>query len=183
MRRFRGNKKRVLAYIGLKSDAPDKVAYLQQAVQMLKFINLIELLDCSSFYETEPESPSDAIENAWTLTAVCAVETALSGDELLEVLNDIEARLNNVDNDAKKKRHNISLSLLLFGNETLSTSYLTIPHPSLAQSASLIVPMLELAPETVHPQMNKSLAQIHSDMPSPEQVYLYGTRKMEAADD
>jgi 7,8-dihydro-6-hydroxymethylpterin-pyrophosphokinase len=93
MRRFRGNKKRVLAYIGLESGAPDRVAYLQQAVQMLKFINLIELLDCSSFYETEPEanSGSSKEKNIWPLTAVTAIETALSGDELLEVIRDIES--------------------------------------------------------------------------------------------
>jgi len=181
MRRFRGNKKRVLAYIGLESSATDRVAYLQQAVQMLKFINLIELLDCSSFYETEPEAAkpkSKTSEETWPLTAVTAIETALSGDELLEVLRDIEARLNNVG-----KGQNISLELLLFGNETLTTSYLTIPHPSLATRASIIVPMLELAPETVHPQLNKSLAQIHADLPSLEQVLLYGTRKSELQDD
>ncbi len=180
MRRFRGNKKRVLAYIGLESSAPDRVAYLQQAVQMLKFINLIELLDCSSFYETEPEANlnSKKEKNIWSLTAVTALETALSGDELLEVIRDIEARLNNVD-----KKNNISLELLLFGNETLSTSYLTIPHPTLATRASIIVPMLELAPDTIHPQLDKSLAQIHADLPSLEQVLLYGTRKSELSDD
>ncbi|MCW5822248.1 MAG: 2-amino-4-hydroxy-6-hydroxymethyldihydropteridine diphosphokinase [Cyanobacteria bacterium TGS_CYA1] len=190
MRRFRGNKKRVLAYIGLESSAPDRVAYLQQAVQMLKFINLIELLDCSSFYETEPESDSKAGANKdkiWPVTAVTAIETALSGDELLEVIRDIESRLNNVDKEngrnTKGASENISLELLLFGNETLSTSYLTIPHPSLATRASIIVPMLELAPETVHPQLNKSLAQIHADLPSLEQVLLYGTRKSELQDD
>ncbi len=185
MRQFRGNKKRVLAYIGLKSDAPENVAYLQQAVQMLKFINLIELLDCSSFYETEPENSEDSeldSEINWMLTAVCAVETSLSGDELLEVLKDIEARLNNVDKN-KKKSNNITLNLLLFGNETLDTSYLTIPHPSLSTSASIIVPMLELSPETVHPQKGKSLAEIHADLQSPEQVFLYGTRKAELSDE
>ncbi len=188
MRRFRGNKKRVLAYIGLESSAPDRVAYLQQAVQMLKFINLIELLDCSSFYETEPESDSSESgkeRKIWPVTAVTAIETALSGDELLEVIRDIESRLNNVDkaNGRKSSSENISLQLLLFGNETLSTSYLTIPHPSLAARASIIVPMLELAPETVHPELNKSLAQIHADLPSLEQVLLYGTRKSELQDD
>jgi len=187
MRRFRGNKKRVLAYIGLESSASDRVAYLQQAVQMLKFINLIELLDCSSFYETEPEANSNSSKekNIWPLTAVTAIETALSGDELLEVIRDIEARLNNVDkeNGRKSKCENISLELLLFGNETLSTSYLTIPHPSLATRASIIVPMLELAPETTHPQLEKSLAQIHADLPSLDQVLLYGTRKSETSDD
>lgn len=189
MRRFRGNKKRVLAYIGLESGAPDRVAYLQQAVQMLKFINLIELLDCSSFYETEPEANSNTDsskeKNIWPLTAVTAIETALSGDELLEVIRDIESRLNNVDkeNVRKSKCKNISLELLLFGNETLSTSYLTIPHPTLATRASIIVPMLELAPDTIHPQLEKSLAQIHADLPSLEQVLLYGTRKSETSDD
>lgn len=187
MRRFRGNKKRVLAYIGLESSAPDRVAYLQQAVQMLKFINLIELLDCSSFYETEPEADQSKEQKIWPVTAVTAIETALSGDELLEVIRDIESRLNNVDKENGRKSksvcENISLELLLFGNETLSTSYLTIPHPSLATRASMIVPMLELAPETVHPQQNKSLAQIHADLPSLEQVLLYGTRKSELTDE
>lgn len=183
-RRFRGNPRQVKAYIGLGSNEGDRVGYIQQAVQFLKDVSKIKVLECSSLYETEPIGDE---YTDWFVNAVLAIETELTCEELLDVLKDIEQRLEDMnkseapkgyrpDNKRGRKRF-IDLDILFFGHEVLETSYLHVPHPRVHRRAFALVPLLEIAPDMVHPSLNKSVATLHEELPEPEQVFLYGTRR------
>ena len=179
-RKLRGNKRRVLAYIGLGSNHGDRIGYIQQAVQFLKDIKEVEVIDCSSLYEAEPVGEE---YSQWFVNAVAIVETTFSSEELLDVLQDIEKRLEELHKDELKKkskpgrRRIIDLDILFFGLESMDTPKLTVPHPLLHQRAFALVPLLELTPELNHPLLNKSVAQLHQELKEPEQVFLYGTRQ------
>lgn len=183
-RRFRGNPRQVKAYIGLGSNEGDRVGYIQQAVQFLKDVSKIKVLECSSLYETEPIGDE---YTDWFVNAVLVIETELTCEELLDVLKDIEQRLEDMnkseapkgyrpDNKRGRKRF-IDLDILFFGHEVLETSYLHVPHPRVHRRAFALVPLLEIAPDMVHPSLNKSVATLHEELPEPEQVFLYGTRR------
>lgn len=182
-RKFRGNQRKVTAYLGLGSNEGDRVGFIQQAVQLLKDFNRIKVIECSSLYETEPVGEE---YSEWFVNAVLVIETELSCEELLDVLKDIEARLSELNRDEGtgiRPRENrgrtriIDLDILFFGNEVLETSYLHIPHPRVHRRAFALVPLLEIAPDLVHPSLDKSVAQLHEELPEPEQVFLYGTRR------
>lgn len=178
-RRFRGNQRRVTAFIGLGSNVGDRVGFVQQAVQILKDISRIKVLECSSLYETEPIGDE---YSEWFVNAVLAIETDLSCEELLDVLKDIEARLNELNKmvdflRSPGRMRIIDLDILFFGNEIHETSYLTVPHPRVHRRAFALVPLLEIAPDMVHPSLRKTVAQLHEELPEPEQVFLYGTRR------
>lgn len=183
-RRFRGNQRRVTAYLGLGSNEGDRVGFIQQAVQFLKDYPQIKVLECSSLYETEPIGDE---YTDWFVNAVLIIETELSGEELLDVLRDIEVRLEGLNRTdashaprSKEKRGRvriIDLDILFFGNEVLDTASLHIPHPRVHRRAFALVPLLEIAPDMVHPSLNKTVAQLHEELPEPEQVLLYGTRR------
>lgn len=89
-RKIKGNPRQTRAFIGLGSNAGDRVGYVQQAMQFLKDIPRIKVIDCSSLYETEPIG---RVNSAWFVNAVAAVDTTLSAEMLLDVCNDIEKRL------------------------------------------------------------------------------------------
>jgi len=183
-RRFRGNQRRVTAYIGLGSNEGDRVGFIQQAVQFLKDISQIKVLECSSLYETEPigEEYTD-----WFVNAVLVIETEFTGEELLDVLKDIEKRLESMNKTEEPKSSRpkeergririIDLDILFFGNEVLETASLHVPHPRVHRRAFALVPLLEIAPDMVHPSLNKTVAILHEELPEPEQVFLYGTRR------
>jgi 2-amino-4-hydroxy-6-hydroxymethyldihydropteridine diphosphokinase len=183
-RRFRGNQRRVTAYLGLGSNEGDRVGFIQQAVQFLKDYPQIKVLECSSLYETEPIGDE---YTDWFVNAVLIIETELSGEELLDVLTDIEVRLEGLNRTdashaprSKEKRGRvriIDLDILFFGNEVLDTASLHVPHPRVHRRAFALVPLLEIAPDMVHPSLNKTVAQLHEELPEPEQVLLYGTRR------
>ncbi len=73
----------------------------------------------------------------------------------------------------------IDLDILFFGADVLETSYMHVPHPRVHRRAFALVPLLEIAPDMVHPSLNKTVAQLHEELPEPEQVFLYGTRRQD----
>ena len=89
-RKLRGNPRQNRAFIGLGSNVGDRVGYVQQAMQLLKDIPRIKVIECSSLYETEPVNRE---YKEWFVNAVAAVDTTLTAEELLDVCKDIEKRL------------------------------------------------------------------------------------------
>ena len=70
----------------------------------------------------------------------------------------------------------IDADIIFYGKEIINTEKLTIPHKHMHKRAFVLVPMLELIPDFVHPVINKTISQIYDDLEEVEDVYLYGTR-------
>lgn len=175
----------VRAFIGLGSNEGDRLGFVQQAMQLLKDHPDVEVVECSSLYETEPVG-REYVE--WFVNAVASIETDLSARQLLDVCKDIEqtlTRLAGADSpevlhetaDGPVKARIIDLDILFYGESELQTSYLKVPHPHIHRRAYALVPLLEIAPDWVHPSNGKTVAQLHEQLAAPEQVFLYGTRE------
>jgi 2-amino-4-hydroxy-6-hydroxymethyldihydropteridine diphosphokinase len=176
----------VRAFIGLGSNAGDRLGFVQQAMQLLKDHPHIEVVECSSLYECEPVG-HDYVE--WFVNAVAAIETDLPPQDLLKVCKEIEERLVSLAGEAAGaevcrlpkgapgKTKIIDLDILFFGDTELKAGRLVVPHPLLAQRAYALVPLLEIAPDLMHPILGKSITEMHEDLNAPEQVVLYGTRE------
>lgn len=178
---LKGNPRRTRAFISLGSNDGDRVGFVQQSMQFLKDVEGISVKDTSSLYETEPLGVGNP---QWFVNAVAAIDTTLSAEQLLTACKDIEGRLQKMhgveeaDEDASplNRRRIIDLDILFFGDELHDSDSLRIPHPNITHRAYALVPLLEIAPDYVHPRLNKTIGQIHESLPQPEQVFLYGTR-------
>ncbi len=179
---LKGNRRQTRAYIGLGSNSGDRVGYVQQAMQLFKDVPRIKVVECSSLYETQPHGND---RTPWFVNAVAAMETNLSAEELLDICKDIEGRLNQLHNVRPEDRSKlalggrtkiIDLDILFFGDQVLDSENIRIPHPTIDQKAYALVPLLEIAPDLMHPKFKKTITQLHEELPEPELVYLYGTR-------
>lgn len=57
----------------------------------------------------------------------------------------------------------IDIDLLTFGNEIRSTPRLSLPHPRMARRAFVLLPLAEIAPEEVSPEIFEGLSFCASD--------------------
>ena len=136
-------------YLGLGTNLGDKEVQLRTAVNEIeKRIGRIMIL--SAFYTTIPWGFTS--EHTF-LNAACAVETSLNPYELLSVTQDIEKNLGrkhkSVDHHYADRL--IDIDILFFDQIIIHEANLQIPHPLLTKRDFVLKPLVEIAPDLVHP--------------------------------
>ena len=164
-----------IVYLSLGSNLGDRVGYLQQATSLLSAVSDIKIVATSSFYESEPWQMNS--EN-WFVNAIVQISTSLTPDELLKECQRIEAQLGR-KRDLNSKNYidrTIDIDILFYDDKIINTPNLTIPHRIFHKRAFLMVPMLEIAQDFVHPLFQKTIETLYDELENPEMVVLYGTR-------
>lgn len=134
----------VLAYIALGANLGDAQASVLAAMQRVAALPQTRFIASSSLYRTAPfEATGPDFINA-----VVAISTRLTASELL--LN-----LQRLENGAGRERayrnapRTLDLDLLLYGDASIASPTLQVPHPRLWQRAFVLVPLAEIAPGRV----------------------------------
>ena len=135
------------ALIGLGGNVGDVPNTFDRAVTLLCQENDILLRACSSDYLTPPWG----VKNQPSFINRCiAVETELAPHHLLLRAQAIESALGR--ERAKEHRWGprpIDIDLLAYGDLTLRTPDLTLPHPRLFARAFMLAPLAEIVPERI----------------------------------
>ena len=164
------------AYLCLGSNQGDRIGYIQQAASLLKGTGGISIVTTSSFYETEPWGMES--ENLF-VNAVMQISTTLSPEELLKAIKFIEKTLGRIDDTHKGELYTdrcIDIDIIFYDDNVINEPDLVIPHQFFHKRAFMIVPMLEIAQDFVHPLYNKTVSKLYDELENPEMVCLYGTR-------
>lgn len=163
-----------IVYLSLGSNLGDRLGYLQQATSLIGALDDVNIVATSSFYESEPWQMSS--EN-WFVNAIIQITTSLSPEDLLAECKRIEAQLGRKRTLAKGYTdRTIDIDILFYDNLIMNNEYLTLPHRFFHKRAFLLVPMLEIAQDFVHPLFNKTVTELYEELENPEMVMLYGTR-------
>jgi 2-amino-4-hydroxy-6-hydroxymethyldihydropteridine diphosphokinase len=142
------------AYIGLGSNLGDREANLSTAIHLLSQSATVPVT--SSLYQTEPEGYKEQPD---FLNSVACVDTGTAAGKLLKILSDIEVRMGRERPFAGAPRV-IDLDLLFFDGAKISEPGLEVPHPRLHLRAFVLVPMVEIAPDFIHPVLHKSMKEL-----------------------
>jgi 2-amino-4-hydroxy-6-hydroxymethyldihydropteridine diphosphokinase len=131
-----------LAYVGLGANLGDREGTIRAAVADLPGVVAV-----STLRETDPVGITDQPR---FLNGVAVLETELAPRELLDVLLAAERRLGR-ERGKRWGPRTIDLDLLLYGDEVIDETGLTIPHPRLHERRFVLEPLADLAPELVVP--------------------------------
>lgn len=134
-----------IAYIALGSNLGNRLAHLRMAVRALKDLGDVEAV--SPVYETEPVGYADQPR---FLNAVARLRTELPPHELLARLLEIERQAGRVRTFPNAPR-TLDLDLILYDDMVIKTPELTLPHPRLHERAFVMRPLVDIAPDVVHP--------------------------------
>jgi 3-oxoacyl-[acyl-carrier protein] reductase len=151
----------VTAFVALGSNLGNRRAYISRAIAALRENPGILRLRASSLYETAPVGGPEG--QGPFLNAAAEVDTTLSAEELLRVLQGIEADCGRVRTVPHGPR-TLDLDLLLYGDLVWAVSGLVVPHPRMHERTFVLVPFAEIAPGAVHPVLNKSVADLLADL-------------------
>jgi 2-amino-4-hydroxy-6-hydroxymethyldihydropteridine diphosphokinase len=139
------------AFILLGTNLGDKRANLQQAILSIS-ANLISIVSYSDIYETAAWGNTNQ-DNFYN--QVVEVKTELSANDLLQKLLQIETQMGRVRNQKWEARI-IDLDILYFNHEIIDNENLKVPHPYLHVRRFTLAPLVQIAPEFLHPVFNKT---------------------------
>ena len=144
-----------LAYLLIGSNLGDKTTYLKNAGSYIQQ-QCGQIVKQSSFYETEPwgftEQPS-------FLNQALCIQTELAPAKLMHTLLQIESKMGRT-RELKMGPRIIDLDILQIDQQILDTPLLQLPHPAMHLRRFALIPMEEIAPQLMHPQFNKTIAQL-----------------------
>lgn len=151
----------VVLSIGANSGNVEK-SIDQVVVDIAKNIGVVKLL--SSKYRNRAEGFDS--DNEFINIAV-VVETTLSPRQLLDVIWEIESSYGRkkeliVEKDQKRVYSDraMDIDIIFYGDLIFSDRYLTIPHSQMHKRAFVLIPLAEIAPEIVHPQLKVTVKQL-----------------------
>lgn len=140
-------------YIGLGSNLGEKEQNLKKAIQLIGE-RIGEVTAQSAFISTPPWGYES--ENPF-LNAAIGCLTKLDPTEVLTRTQNIEIEMGRVHSKKGYEDRIIDLDLLFYDDWIIQTETLTLPHPLLDKRSFVLEPLAQIAPDTVHPILKKTI--------------------------
>ncbi|MCZ7467605.1 2-amino-4-hydroxy-6-hydroxymethyldihydropteridine diphosphokinase [Agrobacterium sp. O3.4] len=132
-----------VAALGLGGNIGDPAAAMAKALHELDMHENCRLLAVSGLYRTPPWGKTDQAD---FFNCCALVETSLTAPALLQLCLDIERGMKRVRTERWGPR-TIDIDVLTYGNESIVTESIEVPHPRMTGRAFVLMPLAEIAPD------------------------------------
>lgn len=147
-------------YLSLGSNTGNRLYFIEKAKFLINR-EAGEILEESSVYE----SPSWGYDDSPYLNTILRISCTINQTDLLKSLQDIEILLGRKSKTVTDSfgnqtysRRPIDIDILFFDSLIFEHSELIIPHPRLHLRNFILIPFNEIAPEFIHPLLNKKIS-------------------------
>jgi 2-amino-4-hydroxy-6-hydroxymethyldihydropteridine diphosphokinase len=154
----------MIYYLSLGSNRGDKATNINKAIDFLRGIG--DIKEVSSLYETEPVGMETEAENFYNLVLCMQIPSSLSPVDLLREIKEFERRMGRDIAHSHNLPRIIDIDILLAGNQEINTEELVVPHQEMTKRAFVLMPLHEIAPQVVHPVLNKSIKELLEQLPA-----------------
>lgn len=139
----------IRAYVGLGSNLGDSGATLRAALAEIAALPGVRTCAASPFYRSAPVDASGPD----FINAAAALDATLEPLQLLDALQAIELK-HGRERPYRNAPRTLDLDLLLYGDVSMNTERLILPHPRMHERAFVLRPLLDLAPQLALPRGN-----------------------------
>ncbi len=148
------------AFLGIGGNLGNREQTLRRTVRALEGGTRVTVLAASRVYETDPVSDED--QPAF-LNGVLKVETALTARELLNLLLEVEQHFGRV-RERKWGPRTLDLDILTYEAEVIREKGLDVPHPYLHERGFVLIPLCDLAADTLHPSLGRTFKDLADEV-------------------
>jgi len=97
------------------------------------------------------------------LNQALELETPNSPNQLLKILLDIEADFGRTRLTGICESRTLDIDILLFNDVILTEENIVLPHPRMHLRKFALLPMMQIAPNAVHPKLKKSISALYKE--------------------
>jgi 2-amino-4-hydroxy-6-hydroxymethyldihydropteridine diphosphokinase len=151
-----------IAFLGIGSNEGDRLKNIRQSIELISELDGCEIEAVSSLYET---SPFGIIDQQNFFNAVIKISTELNPQELFIKLKEIEKKLGRIHREKWGSRE-IDLDILFYNNLILSDEIITLPHKGIIYRDFVMIPLIEIEPDIIHPVFNRKVSNFIEDLKS-----------------
>ena len=148
--------KKNIVYIGIGTNQGNKLENIQNAISFIGNINTTEIKSVSSIYLTKPFG---YLEQDDFLNMVIKVTTEKDLKSFFSELQSVERKIGRTKT-IKWGPRQIDLDILFFNNKIYSDAEITIPHKGIIERDFVLVPLVEIEPDLVHPALDEKIVDI-----------------------
>ena len=156
-------------YIGIGSNAGNKRENFFEAVTRLTKLPDTRVLKESSLYESEPLG--DAKE--WYVNGAVEIETRFKPDMLLKKFKNIERAMGRKKIKKRWGARIIDLDILLYDSAVVKKKHLRIPHPEMPTRKFVLIPLSEIAPQVIHPELGVTISEMLIKVKDDKKIHLF----------
>jgi 2-amino-4-hydroxy-6-hydroxymethyldihydropteridine diphosphokinase len=148
-------------YVSIGSNI-DRERNIRTAVKALQ--QHFDPVTLSSVYETQAQGfAGDPFYNL-----VAGFDTELGVEQINKLLHDIENQQGRRRGEQKFSPRTLDLDLLLYGDAIVAEN--NIPRDEITRYAFVLLPLVEIAPDTPHPRLHKSMRDLWQEFRSAHDV-------------
>ena len=156
-------------YIGIGSNVGKKKENFLEALTRLAKLPDTKIIRESSLYESEPLGDS----KEWYVNGVIEIETKFKPDVLLQKFKSIERSMGRKKVKKRWGDRIIDLDILLYDAVVIDKKNVKIPHPEIANRRFVLVPLSEIAPQVIHPELGVTISELLVNVKDDKKLHLY----------
>jgi len=149
-------------FLGLGSNLGNKEENILKAVELIDK-RIGKVVSLSSFFNTEPFG---FISGNDFLNAACKVSTEHTPSKILFLTKNIEKELGRTvkSSDGLYEDRIIDIDILMYDDLVFENEELIIPHPHMHKRLFVLEPLAEIAGNTRHPVLMKTITELRNSM-------------------
>jgi 2-amino-4-hydroxy-6-hydroxymethyldihydropteridine diphosphokinase len=156
-------------YIGIGSNVGQKKDNFLEALDRLAKLPDTKILKESSLYESEPLGDS----KDWYVNGAIEIETKFKPEMLLNKFKNIERAMGRKKVKKRWGARIIDLDILLYDGLVMKKKNLHIPHPEMPNRKFVLIPLSEIAPQVIHPELGVTISELLVNVKDDKKIHLF----------
>lgn len=153
-------------FLSIGSNLGGRIGNCRRALLRLAEFREIIIISKSRFYETVPWGGASG---GRFINCAAGIKTSLKPAELLGLLKSIEREMGR-SRTARFGTRVIDLDIIFYGGMTVHRRGLDIPHPLAHERAFVLAPLVEIAPDFIHPVLGKNVRSLFGRVKGKDKV-------------